>query len=602
MKPPEVTLADWRALVENELAGAPFERLVQITAEGLALQPLYAEAEVDPGLPGRAPFTRGASAEPRPFGICMRVDPADQRRPEALAEDLDGGADALWAELNDAAVSEAVRGKGVHLVQDVRGDDPASAADYEALAKKFDEQFGSATDEDGRADDPEDEADRAAPSWCGFDWIDAVARGTAPPLYADPKFLRSLAPIVDFEAGRNSGDDRWVRVSSRAFHDAGADAADELALTLSSAAAYLRAITGEGVAVDRAASVMWAQVAIGRDTLGELCKLRALRVVWHKLFAAAGATDTALSAIHAVCSARTQGQRDPWVNILRGTTQIFAAALGGAQLITPRPFDEALGVPSAHARRVARNAALVLREESHLGRVLDAGGGSYYLEARTDALAREAWSRFQAIERAGGISVMLRSGALRRRLDAAWAQREAAIARRKEPVLGVSEFARLQEKLPQLVPPPAPAAVAPALAAHRDGEAFEALRARVEAGPARDVALIALGPPAEHRGRTGYATALFATAGLAVRESAEPVAAEIACICGSDERYAAEAAGCARALRAAGCRRVVLAGKPGPLEAELRAAGVDSFVFVGCDAVATLVDLVAAPAAIGGAS
>ena len=595
----DVTLADWRALVEKELAGAPFDKLVQITAEGLALQPLYAEAGVDPGLPGGAPFTRGATPEPRPFRICMRVDPPEQRRPEALAEDLDGGADALWADMSDWEAEEAASERGLSMVKE------STRADMERL-----ERLGRMGPPGASAKRPKRLADRSPPRtdklpfWTSYDWVDGAARGTVEPDGADPERARTLASIIDSEARRPS-QWRWLRVSSLEFHDAGADAADELALMLSTAASYLRALVGQGVAIDLAAAALWAQVAVGRDTLGELCKLRALRVVWHKLLAAAGAKDTALWAIHAVCSARTQSQRDPWVNMLRGTTQVFAAALGGAHMITPRPFDDALGVPSAHARRVARNAALVLREESHLGRVLDAGGGSYYLEARTDALAREAWSRFQAIEREGGVPMLRRSGALCRRFDTAWAQRQAAIAKRKEPVLGVSEFANLGERLPQVVPPPAPVTVAPALAAHRDGEAFEALRARVEAGPARDVALIALGPPTEHRGRTGYATALFATAGLAVRESAAPVAADIACICGSDERYAAEAAACARALRAAGCRRIVLAGRPGLLEAELRAAGVDSFIFVGCDVVATLADLVervAAPVAIGGAS
>ncbi|MFN0246478.1 MAG: methylmalonyl-CoA mutase family protein, partial [Kofleriaceae bacterium] len=244
------------------------------------------------------------------------------------------------------------------------------------------------------------------------------------------------------------------------------------------------------------------------------------------------------------------------------------------------------------------NTALVLREESQLGRVLDAAGGSYYIEARTDALAREAWSRFQSLERDGGIVQLLRTGALRTRLEAAWAQRASAIAKRKEPVLGVSEFANLRETLPGTPRPPA--------GVHRDAEGFEALRARVESSNgAGVVSLFLLGPSTEHRARAGFAEGFFAVAGLrtiahtvydaahAGRDAAQVVGAtaDVTCICGSDERYATEAAITARALKAAGVKRVVLAGRPGALEADLRAAGVDTFIYMGCDLLATLEEL-----------
>ncbi len=516
-------LSAWRALVEKELAGAPFDKLVQRTAEGLAIQPLYAEPVDEPPPPGVAPFVRGASLAP--FRLCVRVEPGVDP-----AEELDGGADALWCPAgDDAGVKDAIDlalARGCPVVVD--GAPPGA---------------------------------RGATLWSAHDEVTAA--------------------LVEAALADGPGR-RAFRVSTLGFHHAGADAADELALGLSSLVALLRRLDGARVDVARAAPLLWAQVAIGRDTFGELCKLRALRVVWHKVLAAAGAPAAGLDAIHAVCSARTLSQRDPWVNMLRVTTQVFAAALGGAQLVTPLPFDAAYATTSALGRRVARNTALVLREESQLGRVIDAGGGSYYLEARTDALAREAWARFTAIERDGGVDALAKDGRLQARLDAAWSQRAAALARRKEPVLGVSEFANLRETLPGT--PLAPDGV------HRDAEGFEALRARVEGAP-REVALVQLGPPAEHRARTGFADAFFAVAGVRAEARELGPGLDVACLCGSDERYAAEAAAAARALRAAGARRVVLAGRPGALEAELREAGVDAFIFVGCDVLGTLEDL-----------
>lgn len=577
MAAPDLTA--WRALVDKELAGAPFDRLVQRTAEGVAIEPLYTERPDDPPPPGAAPFVRGATAAP--FKICMRVDPGAD-----LAGEVDAGAEALWCRADDAAALELAVARGLVAVIE-----PAGDTEVVVFVRHDGDGEGGAT--------PRGEL------WSTFDWIAEATAGRIPSFVLDRHW-----PIAKMVQSALESDPTWrcIRISTLPFHDAGADAADELALGLSSLVATLRRLDDAGIDLARAARLAWAQVAVGRDTFGELCKLRALRVVWHKVLAAAGVSDAGLDAIHAVCSSRTLSQRDPWVNMLRVTSQVFAAALGGAQLITPLPFDAALAAPSPLGQRVARNTALVLREESQLGRVLDAAGGSYYIEARTDALAREAWSRFTAIERDGGILQLLRTGALRARLDAAWAQRAAAIARRKEPVLGVSEFANLDEKLPAPVPPaPSPAAASDLLLsriAHRDGEAFEALRTRVEAAPPR-VALILLGPPSEHRARLGYAAALFATAGVRADEVPAPEVGsggalgeltarlDVACLCGSDERYAAEAFAHASELRAAGARKIVLAGRPGPLENELRAAGVTHFIFVGCDVLATLTDLVA---------
>ena len=586
-------LTAWRALVDKELAGAPFDKLVQRTAEGLAIEPLYTERPGDPPPPGAAPFVRGATVAP--FKLCMRVAPGAD-----LAAEIAAGAEALWCRADDRAAIELAAARGLVAVMEPVAPGAAKPPSLKAYSDAGHGDGGAGRDDgdagrgDGSAGRDDGDAGRGdggasrddggagrGELWSAFDGIADVVAGRLPATVLDGRWAIS-AVVADAVAHHPAW--RCLRVTTLPFHDAGADAADELALGLSSLVATLRRLDADGVDLAAAARLAWAQVAIGRDTFGELCKLRALRVLWHKVFAATGVADARLDAIHAVCAARTLSQRDPWVNMLRVTTQVFAAVLGGAQLVTPLAFDTAFAAPSALGQRVARNTALVLREESQLGRVLDAGGGSYYLESRTDELAREAWSRFTAIERDGGIVELLRAGTLRARLDAAWARRVAAIARRKEPVVGVSEFANLREQLPG-----APAALP---GVHRDAEAFEALRARVEAAP-RDVALIQLGPPAEHRARTGFAESFFAVAGLRAQPRDIAPGVDIACLCGSDERYAAEAAAAARALRDAGARRVVLAGRPGALEAELRAAGVEVFVFVGCDVVAALEEILA---------
>src|SRR5439155_13993381 len=140
--------------------------------------------------------------------------------------------------------------------------------------------------------------------------------------------------------------------------------------------------------------------------------------------------------------------RDPWVNLLRATLACFSAAVAGADSITTLGYDAALGQPDELSARIARNTQLILLEESNLARVSDPTGGSYAVERLTDDLARAAWAVAQRVEGAGGVEAGLRDGSVQALLDAAWSARESAVARRKEPITGVSEFPSLDEELP----------------------------------------------------------------------------------------------------------------------------------------------------------
>jgi methylmalonyl-CoA mutase len=538
------SLADWRALVEQD--GMTLDKLVQHTAEGVAVEPLYVD--------GPAPTVRPGNGT---VGVCMRVQNAAEAR-----DALDGGADALWIDATDMATQRLAATRGAQLVVELPDREPTD------------------TDDDDDADDWPESAE-----WLAFDPL-AMGLRIGREILSARFVSTSLTPVID-----DLGTDlvRCVRVDALQLHAAGADAADELAFALSTTVAYLRALFDGGIERERAARQLWFQIAVGRDTFGELCKLRALRLLAGKVYAAAGLA-SAPPPIHAVSSPRTQAQRDPWVNMLRVTTEMFAGILGGADLVSPAAFDDGLGAPSDLGRRVARNTALVLRDESHLGRVIDAAGGSYYIESRTDALARQAWHRFQQIERDGGVIALAASGALQERLAISWGARAASIAKRKEPIVGVSEYANLGETLPSAIPDRA------ASPGHRDAEGFEALRDRM-ADRARDVVLVQLGTPAESRARVGFAKSLFATAGIAAREvtvgDALGGVPDVACLCGSDDNYAAHAVAIAAELRESGAVKIALAGRPGALEKALRDAGVHAFVYVGCDVLAALEELLA---------
>jgi methylmalonyl-CoA mutase len=305
-------------------------------------------------------------------------------------------------------------------------------------------------------------------------------------------------------------------------------------------------------------------------------------------------------------------KRDPWTNMLRTTAACAAAAFGGADAVTVLPYSWALGMPDRFARRIARNTQLVLQEESQLGRVADPIGGSWYVEKLTDELATRAWTIFQDLEAEGGIIAALSSGGLQDDIAKIAEMRAKNVATGRVELTGVSVFPFLGDDGVKITPFP-PAAAAPqagvrALAPHRLGEAFEKLRDAGDAflaktGKRKRVFMANLGEIAEHNRRSQWMWNFLATGGIEgltsdgyksaaeATEAFKASGAKIACICSSDEVYALQAEAAAKALKAAGAARVLLAGRPGEAEAALRAAGVDGFLYAGQDAIATLEDL-----------
>ncbi len=559
-----VTSADWRALVEKELAGAPFDKaLVQRTAEGLAIEPLYTE-DLAVAVDRRVPAS--------PFLICTRHAKADA---VAIREDLEGGVEALWLPANaplDSIASAAKARTGTdarapYFVIDVSAQ--KSEAEVEPAIAYLRAQQTPAF---ALALDPIGEAARGSVS------KDSVTNALA----TAAKSAASIA--AEFP------DATTMMVATSDYHAAGAESVLELAIALSTGARTLEALLDAGIPVDRAAKTIAVQLAAGRDTFVELAKFRALRVVWSKLLGAYGVMSSPRLLVHGVAATRTLSARDPWVNMLRTSTQLFAAILGGADLVTPRTFDEALTTQSALGRRVARNTGLVLREESFLGKVSDPAGGSYYFEAVTDSLARAAWARFQKLEAEGGIIAALENGSIEKEIAASWKARLGDLRKRKVAVLGVSEFANLGETLPA-APLPQHANEVPGLTPHRDAEPFEALRDHASEIPNGEVVLLTLGTLAETRPRAGFASTFFSAGGLRSRETDADEKAAIVCLCGTDDAYREHGPARARALKALGVPRVLVAGRPGAIESELREAGVDGFIFVGCDATTILDEL-----------
>jgi methylmalonyl-CoA mutase len=361
-------------------------------------------------------------------------------------------------------------------------------------------------------------------------------------------------------------------VDATRVHDRGASDAQELAWSLATGASYLRTLVGAGVDLDDAAQLLEFRYAATDEQFPTIAKLRAARRLWARVLELSEATER-VQRQHVVTSRPMMSKYDPWVNMLRTTVAAFAAGVGGADAITVLPFDSTLGVPDAFGRRIARNTSSLLISESHLARVTDPAGGAYAVEKLTDDLARAAWEIFGRLEDGESLDAMLERTVERR---------EREVATRKRPLTGLSEFPNLTDARPERRPDP----TAPEV--RRYGAAFEALRDEPAASP---VFLATMGTVAAHTARATFATNLFAAGGIGVvvagaTQGVDDVLAAydgqpVVCLAGADPTYAEWGTDLVAALREAGARHVILAGKPSDLEVDDSCAvGVDALDFL----------------------
>jgi methylmalonyl-CoA mutase len=596
------TYDDWRKLVDGVLKGAPFEKLVGKTYDGLRIDPIYRRARNAAPIAGRP-----AAA---PWQVMQRIDHPDAAAANAQAlHDLENGATGLtlvFAGANGAygfglnptaeAIEKVLEGvfidAGIAIELQI-GPQSRMAAIHLA---EYVQRKG------------------ASPAACdirfGLDPIAACAAWGSSP-YSWPEIVPAVTGAIKGLAAMGFKGP-FAAADGRVIHDAGGSEAQELAFVLASAVAYLRAIESAGVALEQARNMVYARLSADADQFLTMAKFRALRLLWARVEQVCGLEPKPLF-IAADTAWRMLTQRDAYVNMLRATMATFSAGLGGANSINVLPHMLALGLPDPFARRIARNTQLVLLEESNLAKVSDPAAGSGGIEALTQELCETAWQLFQETEKAGGVFAGLEQNLIQRKVAATRAVREANIARRKEVLTGASEFPNLGEaqvavletKPITLAAYGEPKFKFDALPPMRLAVPFERLRDRsdeiLKARGARPRVFLAnLGTPADFTLRATFAKSFFETGGIEAIETqgfTDPAAlntafkasgAALACLCSSDKVYAAKAAAAAKALKDAGARHIYLAGRAGEQEAALRAAGVNDFIFAGGDALATL--------------
>jgi methylmalonyl-CoA mutase len=559
-----------RRLGEDAPDTDAWSTLATTTLDGISVTPLGTPALSaglpDGGLPGQAPFTRGATATRELEGWDVRAwftDPDVERTAKDVVTDIENGVNSLWISAGTGGIPVDALAM---ILEPVFVDLAAVVLDAPFEPLEAARALAAVIADKG--------VDPAPGTSFGVDPIGAAFRGRG---------------VVDLDAAVEAArlaqplGVRAVTVDATAVHDAGASDVQELAYSLAAGAQYLRLLVEAGFSVEQAAGLIDFRYAATDEQFPTIAKLRAARRLWNRVAELSGVTTAAAGQLqHAVTSRPMMSTYDPYVNMLRTTVAAFAAGVGGAAAVTVLPFDEPLGLPEAFSRRIARNTSSVLISESHVAAVTDPAGGSHAVEKLTDDLARAAWELFGEIDATESLEAA--HDLLRARIEVTVSDRALAIARRKRPITGVSEFPNLHEQLPERRPYDRP------LEVHRYAGEFEALRDDRAATP---VFLASLGTVAGYTARATFAANLFAAGGVdtvvagpsegiddvltAYEQAGRP---PVVCLVGNDQAYEAWGPDLVAALRDAGSTYVVLAGK-----VEI---GADATIAMGVDALAFL--------------
>ncbi len=407
-----------------------------------------------------------------------------------------------------------------------------------------------------------------------------------------------------------------LAVNTRPWHLGGASAGQELGIAMAAGVEYLRWLSDSGLSIDEASQQIIFQFAVDCDYFASAAKLRAARELWARVCQCCDSQSKGKLRMHAFTSQRMLSTIEPDVNQLRNTVACAAAALGGADIISVEPHlpgDE----PDELTRRIARNLQLVLMEESQLHRVNDALGGSGYIESLTDELVIKGWEQLQKIESAGGALAAIHQGQIAETVKTSAAKRHELLATRKQPLVGVTEYAAVTAEAEPMPSCSASEMVFHNLPACRDSARFEQLRTRtasIKSANNKQVFLATLGLPSDYQARAGFSRNLLAIANIqclsteikqpedqafaplvaAFRESGSKAAV----ICSSDALYQEHAVACCGALRAAGADYVVLAGAPSTLDDRSNTQKFDDHFFMHCNVVEkldALLDALGAP-------
>lgn len=601
------TYEEWRTAAEAYLKGVPFEKaLVTRTYENIDLQPIYTKQDIEnlPHLrekPGFGNYVRGTDTKgylDKPWSICQTIPYADpEEYNTALKHDLERGQTAVHLSPYTTAVdtpeslSLALKDVDIETIP-IHIDAGFTGLEIFTTLKTVVENMKMTPGNISGSIDTDP---------LGF-----LALNGSLPLSPENTFDQ-MAELI-YRAKEEMPKLRTIGISGIPYHNAGANAVQELAFVLATAVEYIDRMKKEGFTIDEIASRMRFTFGIGPFYFMEVAKLRAARLLWSKIVKAYGGNEESRKMnIHGVTSFYNQTKYAPYVNMLRTTTEAFSAVVGGVDSLQTNPFDEIFGPPDEFSRRTARNTQIVLLEESHLDQLLDPAGGSYYVEKLTHDVARKTWDLFRETEKQGGMLKALENGFPQEEIESTAEKRKKDLAKRKYVLVGTNSYADVKEEIPEIKPYRSKKPVEAILSIrplrpHREAEIFEELRDaakafEAETGTKPKLFLATMGPLRQHKARADFTRGFFEVGGFeviyprgfdtpdAAVDAAVESGAPVVVICSTDDTYPELVPAITKGLKTQKPDiQVVLAGYPKDQADAHKEAGVDEFIYLGANA------------------
>ena len=598
---PATTYDEWRAKVEADLKGADFDKkLVWRTNEGFNVQPVYRREDIKDlqttnSLPGEYPYVRGTRTD-NDWLTRQEIVAESAEEANSIAKDvLNKGVTSLGFCVKEATAEElAALLKDIHV--------PAVEINFtccpnkaQALAEvlvKFLQEKGWADDFRGSIDyNPLRKALRHGAGNVS-DQVVAQAK----------KLVETVAPVKGL---------RVLSVDSNVLSNAGAYITQELGYALAWGADWMTLLTDAGLSATEVACRIKFNMGVSSNFFMEIAKFRAARMLWAKIVRQYKPDCTCAEKMmcHAVTSRFNQTIYDAYVNLLRSQTEAFSAAVAGVDSMTVTPFDVAYKKPDDFSERIARNQQFLLKEESHMDKVIDPAGGSYYVETLTVSIAQQAWKLFLDVEENGSFFKQVNEGLVQKAVNASCEKRHTDVARRKEILLGTNQYPNINEIAHDKIEGAACGCGCGCDHEHEDNGGllnkraatdFEALRLQTEAWPVRPkVFMLTIGNLAMRLARAQFSSNFFGCAGYQIIDNngfktveegidaALAQEADVIVLCSSDDEYAEYAPAAFKYLN--GRAEFVVAGAPACMD-DLKAQGINDFVHVRVNVLDTLRD------------
>ena len=592
---PPVSTEDWKSKIIEDLKGADYEKkMIWRTGEGFDINPFYRKEDLPNGYdsckPGKYPYTRG-NKECNCWLIRQDIDIEDASAANAKARKLiEEGVDSIAFKVKGKLVTaeyipallEGIDAEKTELNFNVC---TSKVVEFAMFLVEYYRQRGF-------------DLGKIAGS-IGYDPI-AKELLSGKPIDNYTEVFKAL-----MEATSAMPRFCCIAVNSSKLNNAGAYITQELGYALAWGNEYLNSATEAGIPIDKIAGSIKFNMGISSNFFMEIAKFRAARTLWAKIVEqyAPECSNSCKMRIHAETSEFNLTLFDSYVNMLRTQTEAMSAAIAGVESITVTPFDTVYEAPTDFAMRIAKNQQLILKHESHLDKVADPAGGSYYIESLTASIAAEAWKIFLDIEEGGGFHKAVKEGNIQKSVEASGNNRRTALAKRREILLGTNQYPNFNEVSDGKRPIVHncgcnDCSEGTALAIKRLGEEFEQLRLRTEESGKRPKAfMLTIGNLAMRQARAQFSCNFLATAGYEVIDNlgfnsveegvaaAMEARADIVVICSSDDEYAEYTI---PAFKAIGDRSIfIVAGAPACSE-ELQKAGIENFIHVRVNVLETL--------------